>query len=191
RRDISAYHARQIHSFSDAELDRLLAEHWGELRISSADKQRQMSVLRAKLSPEILRAANLKHGHDLFLKTCAPCHRLYGEGGSIGPDLTGSGRKDLEYLMENIVEPSAVVAADYKMSFVELKDGRMLTGLVGEKRERTLSVQTPTEKLVIDRNDIQSILPSSLSLMPEGLLEGMKDEEKRDLFGYLMTSSQP
>jgi len=191
RRDISAYHARQIHSFGDAQLDRLLAEHWGELRNSSEEKQRQMAALRAKLTPEVLRAANLRHGHELFLKTCAVCHRLYGEGATIGPDLTGSGRRDLGYLLENIVEPSAVVAADYKLSFVELKDGRVLTGLIGEKREHTLSVQTLTEKLIIDRNDIQNIQPSALSLMPDGLLEGLNTEETRDLFGYLMTSSQP
>jgi len=191
RRDISAYHARQIHSFGDAQLDRLLAEHWGELRNSTEEKQRQMAALRAKLTPEVLKAANLRNGHELCLKTCATCHRLYGEGATIGPDLTGSGRRELGYLVENIVEPSAVVAADYKLSFVELKDGRVLTGLVGEKRDHTLSVQTLTEKLIIDRNDIQSIQPSALSLMPDGLLDALSTEEIRDLFGYLMTSSQP
>ncbi len=191
RRNISAYHARQIHSFGDAELDRLLGQHWGELRNTPEEKKRQMDALRMKLKPETLKTADLKKGHEAFLKTCAACHRLYGEGGTIGPDLTGSGRKDLGYLVENIVEPSAVVPADYKMSFVELKDGRVLTGLVGEKRERTVGVQTLTEKLVIDRNDIQGIQPSALSLMPEGLLQGLSDQETRDLFAYLMTSSQP
>jgi len=143
------------------------------------------------MKPETVKAANVKRGHEIFLKTCAVCHRLYGEGASIGPDLTGSGRKDLGYLVENIMEPSAVVAADYKMSFVEMKDGRVLTGLVGDKRERTVSIQTLTDKVVVNRNEIENIQPSSLSLMPEGLLEGMNDDEKRDLFGYLMTSSQP
>jgi len=191
RRDISAYHARQIHAFGDAQLDHLLAEQWGELKTSSEEKQRQMAALRAKMKPETVKAANVKRGHEIFLKTCAVCHRLYGEGASIGPDLTGSGRKDLGYLVENIMEPSAVVAADYKMSFVEMKDGRVLTGLVGDKRERTVSIQTLTDKVVVNRNEIENIQPSSLSLMPEGLLEGMNDDEKRDLFGYLMTSSQP
>jgi putative heme-binding domain-containing protein len=150
-----------------------------------------MAGLRAKLTPEVLKAANVQHGHELFLKTCAVCHRLYGEGATIGPDLTGSGRKDLGYLVENVVEPSVVVAADYKLSLVELKDGRVLTGLVGEKHERTLSVQTLTEKLVIDRKDIDNIQSSALSLMPDGLLDPLSTEEVRDLFGYLMTSSQP
>jgi putative heme-binding domain-containing protein len=191
RRDISAYHARQMHAFGDKQLDHLLEEQWGELKTSSEEKQRQIAALRLKMKPELIKAANLKKGHELFLKTCGVCHRLYGEGASIGPDLTGSGRKDLGYLVENIIEPSAVVAADYKMSFVEMKDGRVLTGLVGEKRERTLTIQTLTDKIVVDRNDIESIQPSSLSLMPEGLLGSMNGEEQRDLFGYLMTSSQP
>ena len=62
---------------------------------------------------------------------------------------------------------------------------------VGEKRERTLSVQTLTEKLVIDRKDIENVQSSALSLMPDGLLDPLSTEEVRDLFGYLMTSSQP
>jgi putative heme-binding domain-containing protein len=191
RRDISAYHVRQIQSFGDANLNQLLAENWGELRNSNEQKKGQMAALRAKLTPETIKGADLKKGRELFLKTCATCHRLYGEGASIAPDLTGSGRKDLGYLVENIVDPNALVAADYKMSLVELKDGRILTGVLVEKRERTISVQMLTEKTIIDRNDIQRIQPSLLSLMPEGLLEGLRDEEKRDLFAYLMTSGQP
>src|SRR5205823_4130903 len=106
-------------------------------------------------------------------------------------DLTGSGRADLGYLLENIIDPSAIVAADYKMSIVELKDGRVLTGLVGEQKERTLSIQTANEKVLVDREGIASIRASSLSIMPEGLLDSLKEDEVRDLFGYLMTPGQP
>ena len=150
-----------------------------------------MEALRGKLSPKELKTADIKHGQQLFLKTCGVCHRLYGEGASIGPDLTGSGRKDLGYLLENILDPNAVVAADYKMSIIDLKDGRVLTGIIGEKREHTISVQTLNEKLTIERSEIEKVQPSSLSLMPEGLLETLNDDEKCDLIGYLMTPSQP
>jgi len=191
RRDISAFDARQIHSLGDASLDKLLSEAWGEFHSSTEEKQRQMATLRAKLTPERLGGADLRRGHDLFVKTCAVCHRLYGEGALTAPDLTGSGRADLGYLLENIVDPSAVVATDYRISFVELKDGRALTGIVGEKREHTLSVQTLTEKLTLEQDQVENIQPSALSLMPEGLLDSFTDGEKRDLFGYLMTSRQP
>jgi putative heme-binding domain-containing protein len=191
RHDLSAYDARQIHNLGDPQLDELLTKVWGEFRTTNQEKQRQMADLRTKLTPERLQAANLQHGHELFLKTCGVCHRLYGEGAAIGPDLTGSGRKDLGYLLENVLDPSAVVAADYKMSIVELKDDRVLTGIVGEKKERTITVQTANEKVVVQRAEIQSERMSQLSMMPEGLLDSLKEDEVRDLLGFLMTPSWP
>jgi len=191
RRDISAYDARQIHSLGDESLDKLLSTAWGEFRSSTEEKKSQMASLRAKLTPERIGGAELRRGRDVFLKTCAVCHRLYGEGALIAPELTGSGRADLGYLLENIVDPSAVVAADYRISFVELKDGRTLTGIAGEKREHTMSIQTLTEKITVEQSQVENIQPSALSLMPEGLLDSLSDDEKRDLLGYLMTPRQP
>src|SRR5947208_13472799 len=69
RQDISAFHARQIHSLGDSQLDQLLTKVWGEFRSTSEEKQRQMAALRAKLTPEHLKGADLKLGHELFLKT--------------------------------------------------------------------------------------------------------------------------
>jgi putative heme-binding domain-containing protein len=77
------------------------------------------------------------------------------------------------------------------MSIVDLKDGRVLTGIVGEKKERTLSIQSLNEKLTVERSEIENIQPSSVSLMPDGLLDTLNDDEKRDLIAYLMTPSQP
>jgi putative membrane-bound dehydrogenase-like protein len=191
RHDISAYNARQIHSLGDAQLDKLLTQVWGEFHSASKDKQAKMAAWRAKLTPDRIKAASLEHGHELFLKNCGVCHRLYGEGAFIGPDLTGSGRSDLGYLLENILDPSAVVAADYKMSIVELKDDRVITGIVGDQKEHTLTVQTPTENILVQRDDVSSIRPSSFSLMPDGLLDSLSEGEVTDLIGYLMTSGKP
>jgi putative membrane-bound dehydrogenase-like protein len=191
RRDISAYHARQIHNLGDPQLDKLLADVWGEFKTTSEAKQRQMADLRTKLTPDRLKTANLQRGHELFLKTCSVCHRLYGEGAFIAPDLTGSGRQDLGYLLENVLDPSAVVAVDYQASTVDLKDGRVLSGIVTDKKERTLAVQTATEKVIVERSEIEAIRPSSLSMMPDGLLDTLNPDEQRDLIGYLMTPSKP
>jgi putative membrane-bound dehydrogenase-like protein len=186
RQDISAYNARQIHSLNDSELNKKLAEVWGEFRPASEDKQAKMSAWKSKLTPDRIKAADLQRGHDVFQKNCGVCHRLYGEGAFIGPDLTGSGRSDLGYLLENILDPSAVVGADYKMSIVEMKDDRILTGIVGNQKEHTLTVQTPTEKLVVQREDFQSIRASNFSLMPDGLLDSLSEGEVTDLIAYLM-----
>src|SRR5207249_6124851 len=100
----------------------------------------------------------------LFNTACAACHTLYSEGGKVGPDLTGGGRDNLDYLLENILDPSAVVTADFRMSIVELKDGRVLNGLIAAKTDRTLTLRTMTEALTVERGDVAGIRESSLSL---------------------------
>jgi putative heme-binding domain-containing protein len=88
------------------------------------------------------------------------------------------------------VDPSAIVPEDYRVSEVELKDDRSITGLVVGKNDRTITLQTPTEKLTLERNDIARLRQTNLSLMPEGLLQGMKDEQVCNLIKYLMTPGQ-
>ncbi len=190
RGEISAFQARQIRSLDDATLTRQLAETWGELRDSSADKRDAMARLKAAQTPEAVLAADPGHGRALFTKLCASCHQMYGQGGAIGPDLTGSGRGNLDYLLENIVDPSAVVTADFRVAVVPLKDGRTLTGLVRAPTTRTITLQGPSEAVVINRDEIERIEPSPLSLMPEGLLDPLAPAEVRDLFAYLMRPTQ-
>ena len=121
---------------------------------------------------------------------CASCHTLYGEGGKVGPDLTGGGRENLDYLLENIVDPSAVVTADFRMTVVELKDGRSLNALVAAKTDRTVTLKTMTETVTVERREIETLRDSRLSLMPEGLLDTLQPEQTRDLIAYLMHKTQ-
>ncbi len=83
------------------------------------------------------------HGRAIFDRACASCHKLYGSGGEIGPDLTGSGRDNVDYLLENIVDPSAVVTADFRMVVVAMHDGRVFNGLVKRQTDRTLDTPDP------------------------------------------------
>jgi len=190
RADISPYHARQIRSLNDAALNKKLAEIWGELRDLSSDKQKLIAQWKAQLTPAALAKADKSQGRLVFNTACAACHTLYGEGGKVGPDLTGGGRDNLDYLLENMVDPSAVVTADFRMSIVDLKDGRVLNGLIASKTERTLTLKTMTETLTVDRGEIAGVRESALSLMPEGLLEALTAEQARDLIAYLMHKSQ-
>jgi len=190
RADISPYHARQIRSLNDAALNGQLAQVWGELRDSSVDTQQLIARWKTQFTPAALEKANKSQGRSVFNTACAACHTLYGEGGKAGPDLTGGGRHNLDYLLENIVDPSAVVTADFRMSIVDLKDGRVLNGLVAAKTERTLTLRTMTETLTVERAEIAGLRDSTLSLMPEGLLEALTAEQARDLISYLMHNSQ-
>jgi putative heme-binding domain-containing protein len=190
REDLTPFHARQILSFKDAALDKKLAEVWGELRETAADKKQFMAKLKQQLTPAVLAQADKSAGRAVFATTCAVCHRLYGEGGEVGPDLTGTGRANLDYLLENIVDPSAAVSADFRMTVVNLKDGRVLNGFITTKTDRTITLRTMTEKLTIERAEITAQQEMPQSLMPEGLLQTFSETQLRDLFAYLMHPSQ-
>jgi putative membrane-bound dehydrogenase-like protein len=186
RADLTAWHARQIRSFNRPELSQKLVAVWGEVRDSSAEKQELLLAQRQALTSTMLAKANVESGRAVFQKNCANCHTLFGQGGAIGPDLTGGNRKNLEYLLENIIDPSASVAADYRISVVQLSDGRVLNGIVSGTTERILTLQTATEKMVLPRSEVEAITPAKLSLMPDNLLSNLTAEQIRDLFGYLM-----
>jgi putative heme-binding domain-containing protein len=190
RAEISPYHARQVRSFQDAALDRKLAEVWGEFRESPGDQRQLIAAWRARLNSAALGTADRSQGRLVFNTACAPCHTLYGEGGKVGPDLTGGGRSNLDYLLENIVDPSAVVTADYRMSVVELKDGSIFNGLIAATTERTITLKTMTETRTIERNEIAAIRRSTLSLMPEGLLDALTPGQAENLIAYLMDGHQ-
>ena len=187
---LNAFQARQIRSFNNEALNRKLTEVWGEVRPASADKAQLMTKYKALLVPERLKQADLSKGREVFNQTCALCHKLYGQGASIGPDITGGGRASLEYLLENILNPSAIVPADYRVSEVELKDERSYSASIVAKTDSTITIQTPTEKLTIDRNDVARIRETTVSLMPDGLLQGMTDEQVNNLIAYLMAPNQ-
>ena len=121
----------------------------------------------------------------MFEKTCAKCHRLYGKGGIIGPDLTGSNRDNLDYVLENVVDPSAVLAASYRMSAINTVDGRVLNGVIQDSGGPTVKVLTPEKELILPREDLDVVNPTKLSLMPEGLLDNLTDEQIRDLIAFL------
>ena len=186
RGDLTAWHARQIRSFNRDDLSKKLVAVWGEVRDTSAEKQQLLQTQRNSLTSDTLGKANLESGRAIFQKNCANCHTLFGQGGAIGPDLTGSNRKNLEYLLENVIDPSASVAADFRISLLQLADGRVVNGIIGTTTERTITVQTATEKMVLPRQEVELVTPSKLSLMPDNLLSNLTPDQVRDLIGYLM-----
>ena len=134
--------------------------------------------------------ANLAAGRALFKKHCQNCHRLYGEGEKIGPDLTGGNRSNLDYLLSNIIDPSAVVDKDFRMSVLLTDDDRILNGLVIDESDRTITIQTATEQLTLDKDSIQSRKITEKSPMPDGLLDSLSGDQIRDLIGYLRHPTQ-
>lgn len=190
RSEVKAFHARQIRSLGDPQLEELLRKHWGDVRTSSAEKKQLMARHRQRLTEKELGLADLGKGRKLYNLVCANCHTLFGEGKDIGPDITGANRNNLEYLLENIADPSAMIAGDFKMNVINLRNGQVINGAILRETTRTLEIQTATDKITVDVNDVGSRKSSTLSLMPDGLLEALSDEQVRDLFGYLMSPKQ-
>jgi putative membrane-bound dehydrogenase-like protein len=187
---ISPYHALQIKSLKDENLDKRLDQCWGVIRTSPEYLSNRKEELRVELNQTLLAQADLKNGSLLYDQQCSGCHQLYGRGGKLGPDLTGSGRPNIDYLLENIVDPNSAVSTDYRMNILSLKNGRVLSGMIAGQDRNSLTLRMPGSETVVSKADIKKRETLGNSIMPTGLLDNLKQEERRDLIAYLM-HSQP
>lgn len=190
RREIPAASAVKIAGHGDEVLTGRLEELWGAVRTTPAEKLTLIEAYREKLTPEHLAQSDLANGRAVYSQVCGACHKMFGEGGEIGPDLTGSNRDNLEYLLENMIDPSGVVPAELRLSVVTMKDGRVIAGSITRQDDRTLTLQTITDEQVVARELVGSIQTINQSLMPEGLLVPLTDGQVRDLIGYLQAAEQ-
>ncbi|MCC7333974.1 MAG: PmoA family protein [Pirellulaceae bacterium] len=163
---------------------------WGPLDALSADKEAMFVKFRELLTEQALKNADWANGRAIFKRSCAACHKLNGEGGSVGPDITGANRGNLEYLLSNIVTPSAIIQDAYRMHVILTDDGRVYSGILLEETERhvRLRVADREEPVTIARADIDSREISAVSMMPEGVLSTFTDTEVIDLMGYLQAT---
>src|SRR5262249_13599173 len=114
RRDVSAFTVRQLLGLNNNQVGERITAVWGAVRPASKERAALMKKYKDMLTPDDLKAADRPHGRALFGRTCAACHRLFDDGGDVGPELTGAQRNSLDYLLENILDPSAVVAKEYQ-----------------------------------------------------------------------------
>ncbi|HMO12706.1 MAG TPA: c-type cytochrome [Pirellulaceae bacterium] len=142
------------------------------------------------MTPEFLAAADRSQGRLLYAKHCATCHRFFGEGSTTGPDLTNLQRSNVEYLLKTIIDPNALVGFDYQTVVIATIDGRVISGLVMQEDDNSLTIQTAEKSVTTPKNEIEERSVSSVSAMPEGLLRTLSNEQVRDLLGYLQGSDQ-
>ena len=188
RHDISAAAAANIAGHDDSALTSQLEELWGAVQTTPNEKRLLIAQYRGKLTGEHLAAANLVAGRELFHKICGNCHKMFGDGKAIGPDLTGSNRDNLDYLLENIIDPSRVVPAELRQSAVLLVDGRIINGTITRQDENTLTIQSIAQEHRVPRQQVETVRKLSQSLMPDGLMTPLTDDQVRDLIGYLQTA---
>jgi putative heme-binding domain-containing protein len=188
--DLTAELIRSLRNLKDPELMDELDKVWGTVRESSADKKMIIDHYVRVYHAGGSQPGDASRGRGIFNRTCQQCHTLFGEGGKVGPDLTGSNRGDLGYILENIVDPNAVIPNDYRAWNLETVDDRNVTGVVKQQSPDSITIVTANETLVVPRKDIRELRQSKLSMMPEGLLDQLKDQEVRDLLYYLSRPGQ-
>ncbi|MBI3464325.1 MAG: VCBS repeat-containing protein [Planctomycetes bacterium] len=190
RTDVHAYNVQQLLRFNDSELNERIKAVWGEIRESTQDKKEQIARYKSLLTESFTKTADLGNGRRLFIKTCATCHMLFGEGDRVGPDITGSNRANLDYILENVVDPSAVLGKDYRLMILALRDGRVVSGLIQKETDSALTVRTINDTVVVAKADVEEQKLSDQSMMPEKLLDPLSPEEVRDLIAYLASPTQ-
>jgi len=164
---------------------------FGNVQAVAEDRTQLIAKYKQMCNPTAIAAADASRGRAVFQKTCAACHMLYGEGGEVGPDLTGSNRANLDYILLNSVDPSYDVPDAYKTVSVLTVDGRVVNGVLAEEDSTRIVLKTAEQpRVVIAKEDIELRKVSPKSMMPEGQLEQMEKQDVIDLIKYLQTTEQ-
>jgi putative heme-binding domain-containing protein len=181
---------RQLRAHGVKDINATLDKVWGVSRSTPAAKLAEIAKYKKLLEAKVNRPVDLPRGRALFQRTCGQCHKLYGEGGEIGPDITGSNRNNLDYLLTNMLDPNAEIPNDYRTTILHTKDNRVLVGVIRRSEGQSVTIATPAEVVTVAKRDVAAIDPQDFSMMPEGLVLALKVDELRDLVAYLRGSRQ-
>ncbi len=144
-----------------------------------------------------LHGRNFAQGKDYFQQAgCFKCHRMAGDGGNTGPDLTGLGRRfDHRAMLEAIIEPSKVISDQYQSTQFVLDTGQVVVGRVvnlsGQRMQVMTNMLDPGNQTNVDRRSVEQVIPSSISMMPTGLFDTFHRNEILDLLAYLQAGGDP
>lgn len=188
KNDVPPYIARQLKRVVGSGF----MEVWGQ-PIAQDEEQVETKTAQYKqlLTEKALGNADISDGKLVFENTCAPCHKMFGEGGEVGPDLTGSNRTSVDYILFHVLRPDAVVQDAYKMVVVNMRDGRTYTGTLVGKNEQQITMQLVSrEPVVLNKSEIESRENTDVSMMPPHLLDNLDEEEVINLVSYLRDAGQ-
>jgi len=188
--DLNADLVRQLQYLKNDEVQKLLEKNWGTARETPAEKAKLIEELKALVQATNHPKPDLPLGRAVFAKTCQQCHILFGAGNKVGPELTGSNRVNLDYLLSNIVDPSAVMAKEYQPSVIVTSDGRVVTGIIKAEDKKAVTVRTADAEVIIPLDEIDQRQLSTKSMMPDDQLRQFSPHEVRSLLAYLASSQQ-
>jgi putative heme-binding domain-containing protein len=187
--DMTANHVRQINALGDKALAARVTKLWGAVK-TERDPERVRVVKQMRESLRSHKGDEVA-GQAVFAKTCMQCHTIYGQGGQVGPDITGVGRENLDAILTNVLDPNVVIGAGYFVNVAKMKDGTVVSGLLVEQTDQRVILKDQTKTYTLARNDIAKIVQQNVSMMPEGLEKSMTEQEFADLVAFLLTREPP
>ncbi len=185
RQWITSFHVRQMRNLKSEPVNRLLTAAWGRAGDTSASARETIAHYSKVYREAPVWAHDVADGAALFTLLCQSCHARNGEGTNLGPDLTGSWRNGVDYFIENIVDPNAVVGESYQLNLVTRKDGTVVSGMLERESPEAVTIRTLTESVTIPQSDVETREVSEQSMMPAGLLEALSDKQAIDLLKFL------
>ena len=179
---------RRMTIHRDEQLANLIQKHWGQIEGATST---EMQELIERYKTVLAGTGDPYPGKKLYMQMCGKCHTLHAIGGKIGPDLTAYKRDDIRQMLIHIVNPSAEIREGFETQIAVLNDGRVVTGFLVEQDQQTVTLRSPDGQTVsLERSSLDELNKSRKSLMPEGQLKDLSDDQLRNLFAYLR-SSQP
>jgi len=186
---ISETALRKILLHGDQRSSQLIEKHWGQVAGASTDQMRsRINELKALLGAG---SGNPKQGKPIYMQNCGKCHRLFEEGGQVGPDLTAFKRDNLDRILVNVVNPSLEIREGFENYVVVTEDGRVVNGFLADQDSQVVVLRgVDGQNLIFRKDEIDDMRAIPRSVMPEGALKNLTDQQIRDLFAYLR-ASQP
>ncbi len=190
RSELGTTQIQRIRQYDDPAVAALADKLFGKVaKATSQDMEREVERVTHLVTTG---AGDARAGQELFTQRCAVCHTLFGHGGKLGPDLTGYERRNVDFLVVSVVDPSAYIREEYTAFRIKTRDGETLIGIITERAANQITiVDTSQQKTVVPKAQILEERAMSTSLMPEGLLAGLSDQQVRDLFKYLSSEKPP
>ncbi len=185
KNDVPEQVARRLKLLNDPVITKTIERIWPNLKLVASSEKNTMIAKYIK----IIRSGrgDSKRGRVLFLRSCGGCHRLFKEGGDIGPDLTGYERRNINSMLLNIIDPNADIREGYVIHRVTTTDGRSLEGKILARNGDSFTLQSLNGKeITLSSKQIKEMKAQQISTMPERILDSLTEQEVKDIFSYIM-----